>query len=289
MKRRDALKLGAAAGVAMFAIGGRAQADGTGISAETGHGFATSGNDRRIAMFDLKTLAVIRRIESTGTNPDAIEYDPGTKRIYAANHGSGDVTVIDPATGAIVGTVNFGGGRLEGIGFDGRGQGFVNVEDKSSIYVFDLRTLQPKAKWPVAPGEGGTGLAVDAAHHRVFSACANHRVAVLDSDSGRLIATPAIGDDPDGLVFETATGRIFVSNADGTVTIIRQKSPDSYTVQQNVVTQPGCRTLALDEKTSRIVTCAPKYGPKPGAANGGRRPRAPALSGTFAAIIIGTK
>ena len=270
-------------------IGGLTRAHGVAISSETGHGFATSGVDDMITMFDLKTLASLKHFKSTGSGPDAIEYDPSSKRVYVGNHGSGDVTVIDPASGDIVGTVKFGDGKLEGLTFDGRGQGFVNAEDKSAVYVFDLKTLQPKAKWSSAPGEGGTGLAVDAAHHRIFSACANDKVVVLDSDTGKLVATPAIGSDPDGLVFEAATGRIFVSNVDGTLNIIQEGTGDNYSNLQTVTTQVGCRTIALDEKTGRVVTCAPKFGPTPAAVQGGPKPRAPALPGTFQAIVVGVK
>jgi YVTN family beta-propeller protein len=270
-------------------IGGLTRAHGVALASEAGHGFATSGVDDQITMFDLKTLATLKQFKSTGSNPDAIEYDAGTKRVYVANHGSGDVTVLDPTSGDIVGTVKFGDGKLEGLAFDGRGQGFVNVEDKSSVYVFDLKTLAPKAKWSAAPGEGGTGLAIDAAHHRLFTACGNNKVVVLDSDSGKVVATPAIGDDPDGLVFEPATGRIFVSNVDGTLTIIQEDSADKYSVLQNVTTQRGCRTITLDEKTGHVVTCAPQYGPAPAAVKGGPRPRPQVLPGTFQALVVGVK
>lgn len=270
-------------------IGGLTRAHGVAIARDSGHGFASSGIDDVITMFDLKTFAALKQIKSTGSNPDAIEYDPGTKRVYAANHGSGDVTVIDPTSGEIVGTVKFGEGKLEGLAFDGRGQGFVNAEDKSAIFVFDLKTLQPKAKWSVAPGEGGTGLAIDVAHHRLFSACANNKTVVVDSDTGKVVATPASGEDPDGLVFEPATGRIFVSNVDGTLTVIQEETPDKFTVLQNVTTQRGCRTVTLDEKTGRVITCAPKYGPTPARVKGGPKPKAPVLPGTFEAIVVGLK
>lgn len=270
-------------------IAGLSRAHGVAVATESGHGFVSSGIDDTITMFDLKTLATLKQIKSTGSNPDAIEYDPASRRVYAANHGSGDVTVIDPASGEVVGTVKFGEGKLEGLAFDGRGQGFVNAEDKSAIFVFDVKTLQPKAKWPAAPAEGGTGLACDAAHHRLFTACANNKVAVLDSDSGKLVATPVIGDDPDGLVFEPATNRIFVSNVDGTLTVIQEESADRFTVLQNVATQRGCRTITLDEKTGRVVTCAPKFGAAPAPVKGGPRPKASVLPGSFEAILVGLK
>ncbi|MDI1320184.1 MAG: YncE family protein [bacterium] len=266
-------------------IGPVVRAHGAAIAAEAGHGFASSGTDALITMFDLKTLATIKQIKSTGANPDAIEYDPATKRVYAANHGSGDVTVIEATSGDIVGTVKFGEGKLEALGFDGRGSGFVLAEDKSAVFVFDLQTLQPKAKWSLAPGEGGTGLAVDPAHHRVFAACANKRVVVLDSDTGKVIATPASGEDPDGLAFDPATGRIFTTNPDGTLSIIQQESADKYSPLPTVSTAPGARTVAFDPKTGRVFTSTAQRGPKPATGNG----RAPILPDTFEVIVVGTK
>ena len=269
-------------------IGPVTRAHGVAISPETGHGFASSGIDDLIVMFDLKTLATIKQYKSSGSNPDSIEYDPQTKRVYAGNHGGGGVTVIDPASGDIVATIMIEG-KLEGIAFDGRGQGFVNVEDKSSVAVFDTATLKPKALWSAAPGEGGTGLACDAAHHRIFSACANNKVVVLDSDTGKVIATPMSGEDPDGLVFDPKSGNIFTSNPDGTVTIIHQDSPDKYSTVQTVTSATGAKTIALDEKTGRVVLCAPKFGPKPAQVKGGPKPKAPTLPGTFEVLVIGAK
>ena len=269
-------------------IGPATRAHGVALAPETGHGFATSGIDDLITMFDLKTLATLKTFKSTGSNPDAIEYDPQSKKIYIGNHGGGDVTVVDPQAGEIVATIKLEG-KLEGIGFDGRGQGFVIAEDKSAVHVFDTRTFKAKALWSLAPGEGGTGLGVDAVHHRLFAACANNKVVVLDSDSGKVVATPVGGEDPDGLVFEVKTGRIFSSNVDGTLTIIQEDSPDKYTVLQNVKTSPGCRTVALDEKTGRVIMCAPQFGPKPAPVKGGPKPKAPALPNTFEAIVVGLK
>ena len=264
------------------------RAHGVALDPQSGHGFATSGIDDLITMFDTKTLATLKQVKSTGSNPDAIEFDPATKRIYVGNHGGGGVTVIDPASGDIVATIALEG-KLEALAFDGRGHGFVNVEDKSAVGVFDTATLKSTALWSAAPGEGGTGLAVDAAHHRIFSACANNKVVVLDSDTGKVVATPASGEDPDGLVFDPKTGRIFTSNPDGTMTIIQQNSPDSYTTVQTVKTEIGCKTIALDEKTGRVVTCAPAFGPKPAPVKGGPRPRAPILAGTFQVVVVGVK
>ena len=267
-------------------LGPVTRAHGVALAPESGHGFASSGIDDLIIMFDLKTLAKLKEFKSSGSNPDSIEYDPASRRVYAGNHGSGDVTVIDPVTGDILATIKVGG-KLEGLAFDGRGQGFVNAEDKSAVQVFDTATLKLKASWSVAPGEGGTGLAADAAHHRLFSACANNKIAVLDSDTGKLIATVASGEDPDALAFEPKTGRIFSSNPAGTISVIQQETPDQYSLLPTVTTAPGAKTLALDSSTGRIFTCAPKYGPKPAPVKGGAKPRAPVLAGTFEVIVVG--
>jgi YVTN family beta-propeller protein len=267
-------------------VGPTVRAHGIAVVPELNHGFATSGIDNQITMFDLKTLANIKVIKSTGTGPDAIEYDPESKRIYVANHGSGELTVIDPASGDVVATLPLGG-ALEGIAFDGRGQGYAIAENKSSVHVFDTHPLKAKATWPFAPGEGGTGLAVDAVNHRLFAACANNKAVVLDSDSGKLIATPAIGDDPDGLAFDPQSHRIFTSNVDGTITVIQQDSADKYSVLQTLKTAPRCRTITFDAKTGNVLTCAPQYGPTPAPVAGGPKPRAPILPGTFEAFVVG--
>jgi YVTN family beta-propeller protein len=271
-------------------IGPTTKSHGIALAPESGHGFATSGVDDQIIMFDLKTLEKLKQFKSTGSNPDGIEYDPASKRIYVGNHGSGEISVVDPMTGEIVDTIKFAAdSKLEGIGFDGRGQGFVNAEDKSSVHVFDTHTLKMKATWSLAPGEGGTGLMVDAAHHRIFSSCSNNKVVVLDSDSGKVVATPAIGDDPDGLAFDPTSGRIFTSNADGTMSILQQDSADKYSALQTVTTETGCKTIAFDAKTGRVYTSAPKFGPKPAQVKGGPKPRAPVLPGTFQVVVVGVK
>ena len=269
---------------------GLSRAHGVAISPDTAHGFATSGQDNKILMFDTKTLATIKTIDSTGSGPDGIEYDPATKRIYVANHGSGQVTVIDPADGSVAGTVDFGEGALEGIAFDGRGHGFVNAENKSAVYVFDLATLKPLAKWPVAPAEGGTGLACDPATHRLFSACANNKMAVLDSDTGKLIATPPINDDPDSIAYDPAAKRIYVPCVEGNLNIFQAQDPNTITPLATVATKRGCRAVTLDAKTNNALTYAPDFGPAPAPVKGApKRPRPALKPGTFEVLVIGTK
>ena len=274
-------------------ITGLNRAHGVAISPDTGHGFATSGQDNKVLMFDTKTLATLKVIDSTGSNPDGIEYDPGTKRIYVANHGSGQVTVIDPADGAVVGTVAFEkGDTLEGLAFDGRGHGFVNAEKQNSVLVFDLATLKPLARWSAAPNEGGTGLACDPATHRLFMATnGNNTMTVLDSDTGKVITSLATAEDADALAFNPDLKRIYVPGGkNGQLTIIQQTSADAYTVLQNLDTKLGCRAVTLDNKTGNALTAAPDYGPAPAPVKGSPRPPRPAPKpGTFEVIVIGTK
>lgn len=248
-----------------------------------GKGYTSNGLDRTVTVFDRKSLKARKVIRYTGIKPDALAYDPESGRLFVVNGGaSGDVTVIDPRSDAIIDTVELGGGKLEGIGFDGRGRAFVNDEAKSVMHVFATHTLEALAHWALAPCAEPTGLAVDRVHHRVFAACGNEKLAVVDSDTGRVVATPAIGSDPDGALFDPRTRRIFTSNRDGTLSVLREVTPDRYETLQTLATQPGARTLAMDEKTGRIFM--PTARTKEASAGGAA---APILPQTFVLLVAG--
>jgi len=252
---------------------------------ELAKGYTSNGLDRTVTVFDRSTLKVRKIIRHTGVKPDAIQYDPDSRRLYVVNGGStGDVTIIDPSSDAIVDTIDLGGAKLEQIGFDGKGRAFVNDEGKSVIHVFDTHTLQPLGTWALGGCEEPTGMAIDRAHHRLFSACGNEKLAVLDSDDGHVIATPRIGSDPDGAVFEPRTQRIFTSNKEGTLSVLREVSPDRYETLQTLTTQPGARTLALDETTGRLYLPTARTGKTP--ADGGP---APILPETFVLLVAGER
>jgi hypothetical protein len=199
---------------------------------------------------------------------------------------SGGVTVIDPAKGEIAANVPITG-KLEGLAFDGRGHLFVNTEDKSMIQVIDTHTLKPLASWPIAPVEGGTGLAIDVVHHRLFSSGGNGMLAVVNSDTGAIVATPEIGEDPDGDAFDAPDGLIFTSNMVGTLTVLHQDSPDAYSVAQTVATAFGARTIALDAKTGRVFLSTGKFMDAPPALAGGPHPRRPGVPGSFEVLVVG--
>ena len=275
--------LNADTGKKLGEVAGMHGVHGIEIIPELGKGYTSNGLDRTVTVFDRNTLQIRKLIRYTGVKPDAIQYDPDSRRLYVVNGGaSGDVTVIDPSTDAIVDTIDLGGTKLEQIGFDGRGHAFVNDEGKSVVHVFDTHTLQAGAKWSLAPCSEPTGLAVDRTHHRVFAACGNEKLAVLDSDDGHLVATPAIGSDPDGAVFDPKTQLIFTSNKEGTLSVLREVTPDRYETVQTLTTQPGARTLAMDESTGRIFMPTARTGAAP--AGGGA---APILPQTFVLLVAG--
>jgi YVTN family beta-propeller protein len=277
--------LNADSGAKLGEVTGMHGVHGIELIPELGKGYTSNGLDRTVTVFDHSTLRIRKVIRYTGVKPDAIQYDPDTRRIYVVNGGaSGDVTVIDPANDAIVDTVDLGGAKLEQIGFDGRGHAFVNDEGKSVIHVFDTHTLRPLGTWALGGCEEPTGMAVDRVHHRVFSACGNEKLAVLDTDDGHVVATPAIGSDPDGAAFEPKTQRIFTSNKEGTLSVLREVSPDRYETLQTLATQPGARTLALDETTGRLYLPTARTGKAP--AEGGA---APILPETFVVLVAGER
>jgi YVTN family beta-propeller protein len=253
------------------------------IIPELGKGYTSNGLDRTVSVFDRTSLQVKKVIAYTGVKPDAIQYDPDTRRLYVVNGGStGDVTIIDPTTDAIVDTVGLGGAKLEQIGFDGRGRAFVNDEGRSVIHVFDTHTMRPLGTWTLGGCEEPTGMAVDREHRRVFAACGNEKLAVLDTDTGRVVATPAIGRDPDGALFDPKSQRIFTSNKEGTLSVLHEVTPDRYDPVQTLKTEPGARTLAMDEDSGRIFMPTAKTAEPP--AGGGA---APILPQSFELLVAG--
>lgn len=155
------------------------------------------------------------------------------------------------------------------------------------MHVFDTHTLKSIATWPAAPGEGGTGLDIDPEHHRLFSACGNHTLVVFDSDTGKVVATPAIGEDPDGVVFDPASGRIYTSNADETMTVLHVDTPDHYSLVQTVATGIGAKQLALDPQTGRVFLPTGRFGPNPAPTARVPHPLPPVIPGSFEILVVG--
>lgn len=253
---------------------------GVAIDPESGHGFASNGQTDSIVIFDLKTLTAIDEVPA-GDNPDAIIYDPVSKRVFAFNHTGGDVTVINAADGKLVGTTPLGG-ELEYAVSDGRGSIFANVEDTGEIVRIDAASLEILARWPLAPCEEPTGIAMDKQNRRLFSTCGNGKLIVVDADNGRVVADVPIGDGCDGARFDPQTQLIFASNGEGTLSIIHEESADAYRVVETLGTQSGARTLEIDLPTHKVFTArADRSGP-PDAAGG----RPSILANTFEVMVF---
>jgi DNA-binding beta-propeller fold protein YncE len=223
---------------------------GIAIVPEFGRGFISDGKTSTVTIFDLKTLQTIAEVP-TGKKPDAIIYDAATKQVLVFNGGGDSTTVISPADGKVTATLDLGGGP-EFAAADGKGFVFNNLEDKSNVVEINSRKLVVGAHWPLAPCESPSSMAMDRANRRIFIGCRNKMMAVVDADSGKVVATAPIGDFVDATAFDADAHLIFNSNGEGTITIVHQDSPDKYSVAQTVKTVRGARTLAMDMKTRRL-------------------------------------
>jgi DNA-binding beta-propeller fold protein YncE len=259
---------------------------GMAIATDLGKGFTSNGQDDSVTVFDLKTLKPTGTvIKTTGGNPDSIIYDPATKRVFTMNGKSSNATAIDATSEKVVGTVDLGG-KPEEPALDGKGNMFVNLEDKSAIMEFDTKTLAVKGNWPLAPCEGPSALAVDVAHRRLFAAC-DKVMAVINADTGKVVASPPIGGDPDGNGFDPSTGLIFASCREGLLSILHEDSPDKYSSVANINTQAGARTMALDPKTHHVFTVTADFKPAAAPTPDNPRPRPQAIPGSFVILDLG--
>jgi YVTN family beta-propeller protein len=259
---------------------------GIALAAEFNRGFTSNGRAGTVTIFDMKTLAVIDTVQA-GTNPDAIVYDPASKRVFAMNGRSSNSTAIDAATGKVVGTIALSG-KPEFAVADGAGHVYVNIEDKSEMWQIDSQKLTATTHWSLAPCKEPSGLAMDLEQRRLFSGCDNKMVAVVDADTGKVIATPEIGDGVDANGFDPGTGFAFSSNGEsGTLTVIHEDTPDKYKVVENVSTQKSARTMTLDPKTHEVFLVAAQFGPRPAATPETPRPRPPILPNSFVVLIYG--
>jgi DNA-binding beta-propeller fold protein YncE len=258
---------------------------GVALAPELGRGFTSNGRANTVTVFDLKTLAVLGNVEVTGENPDAILFEPVSRRVFTFNGRSDNATAIDAARTKVVGTLALGG-RPEFAVADGKGRVFVNLEDKSAIVEFDARTLKIEARWPLAPGEEPSGLAIDREHRRLFSGCRNNLMVIIDADSGHVLATPSIGSGVDGVAFDPGTSMAFSSNGEGTLSIVREESPDKFALVGDVRTRRGARTIALDESTHRIYTATAQFGPPPSPTAEHTHPRPSIVPGTFEVLVL---
>jgi DNA-binding beta-propeller fold protein YncE len=277
-------------------------AHGAAVDVATGHGFATS---KPVTMFDAKTFAIVKKIDVQG-NPDGYLNDPYNHHFYILSHAEPNITVLDDKDGTILGTIDIGGAPEQAVS-DGHGKIFVDIEDKSAIAVIDANTMKMVGKYDVSSKGGGcAGLALDVKNNVLFAACRdNKNMIILSAADGHILTDLPIGNGSDGATFNPATMEAFSSQGDGTLTIIKEDSPSSFSVEQTVPTPARAKTLTLDTKTNQILSITAEFGPVPAAAPAAaapapaaagaqsgppawmRGPRAPMIPGSFQILVIG--
>lgn len=255
------------------------------FDAKNKYGYISDGGSDQVAVFDRASGKVIKTIPA-GKDPDGEVYEPVTKTAWAFNGHSDSATAIDTKTNQVIATVALPG-KPEFPVADGRGTIFDNIENKSEIVRINAKTHKVTAVWPLAPCESPSGLAIDTAHRRLFAVCDNQKMAIVNADTGKVIATPTIGDGPDAARFDAKKQLAFSSNGDGTLTVVHEDSPNKFTVVQNVPTKRGARTIEIDPSTGKIYLITAEFGPKPAPTAEHPHPRPAILPGTFEVIVVG--
>ena len=258
---------------------------GIALAPEFGRGFVSNGREGSVTIFDLNSLKAVGKI-AVGQNPDAILYDPASKRVFTFNGRSNDATAIDAAKGIVVGTIKLDG-KPEFAVSDMVGEIFVNIENTSQLVALDPNKLEVKSRWPLAPCEEPTGLAIDRKHRRLFSGCSNKLMAIVDADNGKVISTLPIGEGVDATAFDPETELAFASCGEGVLTVVHEDSADKFSVAETVPTERGARTMALDPIRHQIFLVTAKFGPAPAATADQPRPRPAILPDSFVVLVVG--
>jgi DNA-binding beta-propeller fold protein YncE len=258
---------------------------GIAVAKDLGRGFISDGRENAVTIFDLKTLKTLDTVK-VRKNPDAIIYDPATKRVFTFNGGSADSTAIDAASGKIAGTIALGGTPEFAVSNE-KGMIFVNIEDKSEVVEFDSRSLAIKNRCSIAPGEEASGMAIDLKTHRLFIVCSNKKMIVLSTENGKVVGDLPIGNGTDAAAFDPETKLAFSSNGEGTVTVVSEGAKDKFSVIENISTQRGARTMALDTKTHKIYLPTAQYGATPAPTADRPRPRPAIVPGSFVVLVFG--
>jgi DNA-binding beta-propeller fold protein YncE len=261
------------------------RAHGVAFANESNKGFTTDGGSGDSIMFDLTSLKVLGRIK-TDQDSDGVIYDPLSKRVFTFNGDAATASAIDTAAGKLVSTFPLGG-KPEFGATDGKGNIFVNLEDKSSIVKFDAKTLKIENTWPLAPCESPSGLAIDAAHEILVVGCHNKLMTFVDGNTGKVIGTVPIGQGVDANRFDPVTGYAFASCGDGTLTIAHEDSPTKFSPVEMIQTQRGARTMAIDYATHTVYLVTAEFGPAPAATADNPRPRPAILPDTFTLLVYG--
>lgn len=224
---------------------------GIAIASEAGRGYVSAGKADSVVPFELKTLKPMPEIK-VGKKPDAIIFEPLTKRIYVMNGDSDSITVLNASDGSVAGTIDLGGGPEFAVS-DGKGNLYVNLEEKNETLHIDVNTLTVKDRWPLAPCATPTSLSMDVENRRLFVGCRSHHLAVLNADNGKIVFTAPIGERVDAGAFDSKTRLVYLSTGDGKVFVFHQDSPDAYSLAQEITTAKGAKTMGYDPKTRNVI------------------------------------
>src|SRR5256885_4875496 len=252
---------------------------------EVGNGFSTNGRENKSSVVDLATLKTTSKID-TGDGPDAFAYDAKRGEVYIFNHKGNSATVIDAKNTKVVATVQLGGAPEFGVSDDAAGKVYVNLEDKNEVAVIDAAKHEVVARWPLAPGTEPTGIALDAAHHRLFATCHNKMMEMLDTTSGKVVGSVPIGSGVDGCAFDDATQLAFASCGEGTTTIAKENG-DKLTLVQTLKTERSARTMAVDPKTHRIYLPSAQFEPAATPSPGASPTRPKMIPNTMKLLVYG--
>jgi YVTN family beta-propeller protein len=253
---------------------------------DVGRGFSSNGKESKSSVVDLTTLKTVSKID-TGQSPDAIVYEPRHGEVYVFNHTGNSATVIDAKTATVSATIELGGSPEFAAVDEGAGRVYCNIEDKSEVAVIDASKHKVVAHWPLAPGEEPSGIALDAAHHRLFAGCHNKMMIMLDTGTGKVVGHVPIGTGVDGCAFDDASQLAFASCGDGTTTIAKEETPQKLTVVQTLKTERGARTMALDPKTHRIYLPSAQFQPPPSPSPGASPARPTIVPNTLKLLVYG--
>jgi DNA-binding beta-propeller fold protein YncE len=268
---------------------------GAAVDPKTGHGFTSS---KPISMFDTKTMTLIKTIDAGAAAPDGIYFDAFNQRVYVFSHPTKDATVIDAKDGTVLGTIDLGGVPEQGVA-DGKGMLYVMMQDaQGSVTAVDVKTMKAVAHYPLGDRGRCNGLAIDAKNHVLFAACANSgnppaqpaqpMMVILSAEDGKVFTSLPLAGGSDGAVFNPATMEAFSTHGNGTLTVVKETSPTTFEVEQNLQTMNGARTITLDSKTNHIFTMSQERGPAPPPPpGGGRGPQGRAVPGSFTIVMVG--
>jgi len=270
--------------------------NGTAVDPKSGHGFTS--DHPKVSMFDTKTMTLIKSIDVGAAQPDGIYFDAFNERVYVFSHPTKDATVIDAKDGTVLGTIDLGGVPEQGVG-DGNGMLYVVMQDaQGSVTAVDVKTMKAIAHYPFGDKGRCNGLALDAKNHVLFAACGNSgnppaqpaqpMMVILSAKDGKVLTSLPLAGGSDGATFNPETMEAFSTHGNGTLTVIKEKSPTSFEVEQNLQTMNGARTIAFDSKTNHIFTMSQERGPAPPPPpGGGRGPQGTVVPGSFTILMIG--